>query len=310
MQESVTYIAAPSKKENFWKKHKGLSQWLIALPFIGPTLIGFTVFVIGPIIASFVLSFTSWDLLTPPQWIGLENYRFMVGNTLFWTVIQNTFLYLILYVPAAIVLPLLVAILLNRPLKGISIFRAVYFLPVVTSTVAVALAWMWLYNPQYGVVNFFLKIFGIQGPRWLADPRYAMLGIAIMSIWKVLGYNMVIYLAGLQGIPDEYYEVASIDGANAIQKFIHITLPLISPTTFFVLIISIINSFQIFEQTYVMTQGGPANSTLTIALHIYQMAFQFHRMGYASALAYILFLLTLVVSLIQLWLQKKWVFYS
>jgi multiple sugar transport system permease protein len=137
-----------------------------------------------------------------------------------------------------------------------------------------------------------------------------MLGIAIMSIWKVLGYNMVIYLAGLQGIPDEYYEVASIDGANAIQKFIHITLPLISPTTFFVLIISIINSFQIFEQTYVMTQGGPANSTLTIALHIYQMAFQFHRMGYASALAYILFLLTLVVSLIQLWLQKKWVFYS
>lgn len=309
MQESIARINSHSNP-SFLKRHKGIAQFLAAMPFIGPTVIGFTFFVMGPVVASFVLSFTSWDLLTPPKWIGLENYRFMLANSLFWKVIGNTFLYLILYVPLALILPLLIALLLNRPLKGITFFRSIYFLPVVTSTVAVALAWMWLYSPQSGVINYFLKLIGISGPHWLSDTHWAMISLVIMSVWKVVGYNMVIYLAGLQGIPDDYYEVASIDGANTIQKFFYITLPMISPTAFFILIISIINSFQTFEQTYVMTQGGPAYSTLTIALHIYQQAFSFQKMGYASALAYILFFLTLAVSLIQIVLQKKWVFYS
>ena len=309
MEQTATHIYAPPKV-NFLRRHKRLAQFVEALPFIGPTLIGFTFFVLGPVLASLVLSFTSWDLISPPQWIGLENYKFMFTNNLFWRVIKNTFLYLILYVPAALVLPLLAALLLNRRLRGITIFRSIYFLPVITSTVAVALAWMWLYNPEYGVINFFLNLVGIDGPRWLASPRWAMIALVIMSVWKIIGYNMVIYLAGLQGVPDDYYEAASIDGANGLQKFFSITLPMISPTAFFILIISIINSFQVFEQTYVLTQGGPAYSTLTIAFHIYQQAFSFHNMGYASALAYVLFFLTLGVSLIQLWLQKKWVFYS
>ena len=265
---------------------------------------------LGPIVAAFLLSFTSWDLLSPPEWIGFANYKFMFTNKLFWKVIGNTFLYLIMYVPLVLILPLLAAMLLNKPLKGIKLFRSIYFLPVVTSTVAVALAWMWLYNPQYGIINFFLDLFGIEGPRWLSSTRWALVALVIMSVWKMLGYNMVIYLAGLQGISEQYYEAASLDGANAIQKFFHITIPMISPTAFFILIMSIINSFQTFEQTYVMTDGGPAYSTLTIALHIYQQAFSFHKMGYASALAYILFFLTLVVSIFQIWLQKKWVFYS
>jgi multiple sugar transport system permease protein len=298
----------PMKK--FFQRHRSTAQFATALPFIGPTLIGFTFFVLGPVIASLILSFTSWDLLTTPKWVGLQNYQFMFSNKLFWKVILNTFIYVILYVPAALIIPLLAALLLNRRLKGITIFRSIYFLPAVTSTVAVALAWMWLYNPQYGVINYLLNLIGIEGPRWLASPRWAMPALAIMGVWKIIGYNMVIYLAALQGVPEDYYEAAGIDGANGISKFFNITLPLISPTAFFILIISIINSFQVFEQTYVMTQGGPAYSTMAIAFHIYQQAFSFHKMGYASALAYVLFFLTLVVSLIQLRLQKKWVFYS
>jgi len=199
---------------------------------------------------------------------------------------------------------------MNRSLRGISFYRSVYFLPVVTSTVAVAMVWTWLYNPEFGPINYFLGLIGIEGPPWIASTTWAMPALVIMSVWKVLGYNMVIYLAGLQGIPEEYYEAAAIDGASSWQRFRYLTIPLISSTTFFVLIVSIISSFQVFEQTYILTRGGPAYATLTLAFHIYQQAFQFQKMGYASALAYVLFTLTLLATLIQFVFQRKWVFYS
>jgi multiple sugar transport system permease protein len=293
------------------KRYPGLYQWLEALPYLLPTMIGFFVFIIGPVIASFVLGFTRWDLLTPPRWVGLQNYeRMFFDMPLFWTILQNTFYYTLLFVPASVVLPLLVAIIMNQQLRGITFYRSVYFLPVVTSTVAVALVWQWLYNPQFGPINYVLSLFGIRGPEWISSPQWAMPALVIMSVWQVLGYNMVIYLAGLQGIPEEYYEAAAIDGATAWHQFRYMTVPLVSPTTFFVLTISIIGSFQVFEQTYILTQGGPGYATLTISYYIYQQAFQWFHMGFGSALSYVLFVIILIVTLIQFRIQRLWVFYG
>jgi len=300
-----------SNKPTLRKRYAGLFQWLEALPYLLPTIIGFFVFILGPVIASFLLGFTEWDLLTPPKWIGLENYRVMLFDTpLFWTTLRNALYYTVLYVPGAVILPLFVAVLMNQQLRGVTIYRSIYFLPVVTSTVAVALVWQWLYNPEFGPINYALKLVGIKGPAWIASPQWAMPALVVMSVWQVVGYNMVIYLAGLQSIPEEYYEAAQIDGATRWRQFFHITVPLISPTIFFILIISIIGSLQVFEQTYILTQGGPAYATLTIAFYIYQQAFQFFHMGFGAALSYVLFVIILLLTLIQFWVQRRWVFYN
>ena len=302
-------VAQPSRRS--WRaRHPGLLQWLEALPYLLPTLIGFFVFILGPVVVSFLLGFTEWDLLTPPQWIGLGNYRAMLFETpLFWTTLRNALYYTLLFVPGAVILPLFVAVLMNQQLRGVTFYRSIYFLPVVTSTVAVALVWQWLYNPEFGPINYVLKLVGIKGPAWIASPEWAMPALVVMSIWQVVGYNMVIYLAGLQGIPEEFYEAAAIDGATGWRQFLHITVPLISPTTFFILIVSIIGSLQVFEQTYILTQGGPAYATLTIAYYIYQQAFQFFHMGFGAALSYVLFVIILLITLIQFRVQKRWVFY-
>ncbi len=292
------------------RRHRRLGGWLEALPYLMPLLIGLIVFTIGPIFAALFLSFTDWDLLTPPEWIGLGNYRDLFTRPVFWTILGNTLYYTVLYVPAAVVLPLLVAVMLNRPLRGIILYRGVYFLPVITSTVAIALVWMLLYQPQFGVLNYVLKQFGITGPDWLADERWAMPALVIMSVWKGLGFNMVIYLAGLQGISEQYYEAAMIEGANAWHRLRFITIPLISPTTYFVLIISIISSLQVFEQTYILTKGGPGYATLTLSYYIYQNAFQFQHMGFSAATAYVLFVMIMLVTLVQFLLQRRWVFYQ
>jgi multiple sugar transport system permease protein len=292
------------------KRYPGLFQWLDALPYLLPTLLGFFIFILGPVITSFLIGFTRWDLLTPPRWIGLENYyKMFFDMPLFWTILRNTFYYTLLYVPASVVLPLLVAIVMNQQLRGITFYRSVYFLPVVTSTVAVALVWQWLYNPQFGPINYLLGLVGIRGPEWITTPQWAMPALVLMSVWQGLGYNMVIYLAGLQGIPEEFYEAAAIDGANMWHRFRYITVPLISPTTFFVLIISLIGSLQVFEQTYILTQGGPAYATLTISYYIYQQAFQWFHMGFGAALSYVLFVIILIFTLVQFRLQRLWVFY-
>lgn len=314
--QSTTPVTAPIAKTGaqpltLRKRYPGLFQWLEALPYLLPTLIGFFVFILGPVVASFLLGFTSWDLLTPPKWIGLENYRNMLFEMpLFWQMLRNTFYYTVLFVPASVILPLIVAVVMNQQLRGITFYRSVYFLPVVTSTVAVALVWQWLYNPEFGPLNYLLKLIDIKGPAWLTSPQWAMPALVIMSVWQVIGYNMVIYLAGLQGIPEEFYEAAALDGATRLRQFFHITVPLISPTTFFVLIISVINALQVFEQTYILTQGGPAYATLTIAYYIYQQAFQWFHMGFGAALAYVLFVIILIVTLIQFRVQKRWVFYN
>ena len=233
------------------KRYAGLAQWLAALPYLLPTIIGFFVFVLGPVVASFLLSFTQWDVLTPPQWIGLGNYAKMFFDMpLFWKTLSNTFYYTMLYVPAGVILPLLVAVVMNQQLRGITFYRSVYFLPVVTSTVAVALVWQWLYNPEFGPINFLLGLVGIKGPGWTTSPQWAMPAIVVMSVWQGLGYNMVIYLAGLQGINPELYEVAAIDGANLRQVFWHITLPLMRPIILFTLVLSTVGAMTIFDEPY------------------------------------------------------------
>jgi multiple sugar transport system permease protein len=277
--------------------------------FLLPNLLGFLVFILWPLIASFGLSFTSWDLLTPIKWIGLENYKTLISDQVFWKVLWNTIYFTVGTVPVGIILSLFLAIALNQKIKGIKIFRALYFLPVISSLVAVAVVWQWLYNPPFGLLNYLLSLVGIDGPNWLSSTTWAMPAVIITSIWRGLGFNMLLFLAGLQGIPETYYEAAKIDGANWWVLFKNIMIPLLSPTTFFVVVMSIINSFQVFDQIYVMTGGGPARSTSVLVHYLYQNAFQYFKMGYASAIGYVLFFLVFTVTLIQLMRSKNWVVY-
>lgn len=289
------------------RKRSERSAYLFLLPII----IGIVIVTGCAIVASFALGFTRWDLLTPPQYIGIANYTEALRSELFRTVLTNTSLYVLFAAPLSVASSLLLALLVNQRLRGITIFRTVYFFPVVTSMVAVAVVWSWLYNPEFGLINFVLReAFGIDGPRWLQSTSWAMPAIALMSVWKGIGYNMLIFLAGLQAVPVTLHEAAMIDGAGPVRRFFRITMPMLSPTTFFVVVITLIGSFQVFEQTYTMTQGGPANATLTLSYYIFQNAFQYFRMGYATAMAYILFALTLVVTIAQFRLQKRWVFYG
>ena len=285
------------------------SDYFWAALFLLPNLLGFLVFIFWPLIASFGLSFTSWDLLTPIKWVGLENYKTLISDQVFWKVLWNTIYFTVGNVPVGIILSLFLAIALNQKIKGITIFRAVYFLPVISSTVAVAIVWQWLYNPQFGLLNYLLSLVGIDGPNWLSSTTWAMPAVIITSIWRGLGFNMLLFLAGLQGIPETYYEAAKIDGANWWVLFKNITIPLLSPTTFFVVVISIINSFQVFDQIYIMTAGGPARSTSVLVHYLYQNAFQYFKMGYASAIGYVLFFLVFTVILIQLKRSKNWLVY-
>lgn len=279
--------------------------------YVAPAMLGIVVLVGGAVAASFGLSFTSWDLVSTPKYVGFDNYVELATSSLFWKVFENTLLYVVISVPVAVCASLVLAVLVNSRLPGIQVFRTAFFTPVVVSIVAAAVIWSWLYNPEFGVINWVLRVmFGIDGPRWLLDTGWALPSIAIMSTWKVLGYNMVILLAGLQSVPTHLSEAAMLDGAGRWRTFWSVTLPMISPVLFFVVVISTIGAFQIFEQTYVLTQGGPANSTLTLSYYVYQNAFQFLRMGYATTLALVLFALTLVVSIVQFRVQSRWVHYG
>ena len=279
--------------------------------YLAPTLAGMLLLSAGAIVGAFLVGFTQWDLVAPPAWTGLANYRAMLASALFWEVFGNTFYFVALAVPFAVGGALLLALLVNQQLRGMAFFRTVYFMPVVASMVAVALVWSWIYNPEYGLLNSVLsRWFGVRGPEWLADPRWAMPALVIVTVWKGLGYNMLLFLAGLQNVPKELYEAALADGARSWSCFRHVTLPILSPTTFFVVVISIINAFQVFEQTFILTRGGPGNATRTLSYFIYENAFQFFRMGYASAMAVVLFLLLFGITLLQLRLQKRWVFYG
>lgn len=268
--------------------------------FLLPNVLGFLVFTLGPVMAALLISLTKWDAITSPQFIGLANYiRLLTRDTTFRKVLWNTVYFTGVSVPLGTVLALTLALLLNQKLRGVLVYRTVYFLPVISSMVGVALVWQWLYNVEYGLINQFLFTLGITGPKWLASTRWAMPAVIIMSVWKGLGYNMVIFLAGLQDVPEFLYEAAELDGANGWQKLRNVTLPMLQPTTFFVIVMSIIGSFQVFDQVFVMTSGGPARATSVIVHYLYQNAFQYFEMGYASAMAYVLFAIIFVVTLIQ-----------
>ncbi|TAK22818.1 MAG: sugar ABC transporter permease [Chloroflexota bacterium] len=284
---------------------------LAALVFLLPNILGFMGFTALPVLAAFVLSFLDWDFLLGATFVGLDNYtQLLTRDTTFRRVVANTAVYVLGNVPINIILALVLALALNCRLRGTLFFRTVFFLPVVSTMVAVAIVWRWMYNTEFGVINYFLTLGGASKIPWLTSTEWPMLAIIVMSVWKGFGYSMVIFLAGLQGIPQQLYEAAAIDGANGWLKFWHITLPMLSPTTFFVVVITIIHSFQVFEQALVMTEGGPADATNTIVLYIYQTGFQFFRMGYAAAIAWILFAIIFAFTLLQARLQRDWVHYE
>jgi multiple sugar transport system permease protein len=284
---------------------RGWRRQLVLAIFLGPSLIGTLIFAIGPIVAAFGLSFTSWDLITPAEFVGFENFRRMFRDAEFWATLRHTVTFLIGYVPLVLLTGLAVAVLMNRQLPARSIFRAMYFLPVVTSWVAVALVWKWLFNPAFGLVNTLLGFIGISGPAWLFDPNWAMPAVILTSVWKDTGFVMIILLAALQGIPREFEEAASIDGATAYQRLLHVKLPLLSPAIFFALSISLINSFQVFDQVYVMTQGGPAGATTVLVERIVANAFAYSRMGYASSMSLVLFVLIFATTFL-FYRMRRW----
>ncbi|MEW6232060.1 MAG: sugar ABC transporter permease [Chloroflexota bacterium] len=278
--------------------------------FLLPSLIGLTIFTLIPILSSLALTLFEWDLLTPPRFVGLGNFQRLIQDQNFWAALAHTLSFIAGYIPLVMVIALGVAVILNQKLKGVILFRTAFFIPVVSAWVAVALLWKWIFNPKFGIFNYLLGLVGIQGPTWLFDPQWAMPAIIITSVWKDIGFVMVMFLAGLQGIPTEYYEAAAIDGAGNWQRFRHITLPLLSPITFFALIISLINSFQVFDQVWIMTGGGPAGATSVLVEQIVKNAFSYSRMGYAAALSWILFLLVFSATALQMRLQKHWVTYD
>lgn len=281
------------------------SDWIWGYLFIAINFLGFAIFSLGPIIASLVLSFMGWRLLQPPHFTGLTNLNQLFGDDLFFQTLLNTAYFVVGYVPLVTVLAFLVAVLLNRPLRGIGLLRGIYFLPSITLLVSVAMVWHWLLDPQAGMLDFVLRAIGLPGPQWLADAHWAMPTIIVVAVWQDVGYFAVVYLAGLQSVPSSLYEAAEIDGANAWQKLTAITVPLMVPTTFFVLVTSLISGWQVFALPFLMTQGGPANSTYTLLLYIYNQAFTSLHMGYASLMAWVLFLIIFIVTMIQWRFAKR-----
>lgn len=287
---------------------------LIAYLLISPWLIGFLAFIVGPMIASFLLSFFETNLFSW-EWVGLKNYTILFTTdstrSLFWVSLYNTVYYVLLSIPLTMVVGFFTALLLNQPIRGRSLYRVIYYLPSIIPGIAASIVWLYLFQPEFGVVNWLLGQVGIEKIRWLQDTRTAKLVFVFMSIWGA-GGNMLIFLAGLQGIPTELYEAAKIDGAGAWRQLRNITLPMMSPTLFFVLVTNIIMSFQVFTNVYVMTGGGggPANSTMMYVLHLYLVAFRQYRLGYASALAWVLFLILLVFTALIFRSSSLWVYYE
>ena len=279
--------------------------------FLTPALTAIFVFFFIPVIAAFVISFTDFDIYAlnsygNSRFIGLKNYINLFNDPLFWTSLKNTFYFVLVAGPLSIAVSLSAAILLSSKLIKLKpLFRLTYFIPVVTTLVAVAIVWRFIYHPKFGLLNYFLSFFGINEIDWLGDPFWAMPAIIIMAVWKNFGYNMIIFIAGLQNIPEDLYEAAMIEGANGWQRFKSITLPMLAPTTLFVSIITMIGFFQLFAEPYVMTQGGPLNSTLSIVQYMYQEGFRWWNMGYSTAIAFVLFIIIFIGTLIQFKLKKR-----
>jgi len=285
-------------------RYDGFWAFLLA----GPTLLGILIFNLLPIAGSFWLSLTKWNLLSAPRFVGLKNYQDLFSDSLFYQVMGQTVAFVGLVVALELIGGVLVAMALNSKLKGSQWLRTAYFLPFITSMVAVAIVWGWVFDPANGALNAILALFGAAPIAWLSDPVIALPALAVLTAWKGLGYAMMLVFAGLQAIPAQYDEAASIDGANAVQRFFKVTLPLLSPTIFLVAVLSTINAFQAFDAVYLLTAGGPANKTTTIVYWLYQNAFVHYNLGKASAIAYVLFAVLFALTLIQWAVRKKWVY--
>ena len=310
-QSGVVAAPAGERREGF-----GPISWIFTRPkicgpiFIAPWFLGFLVFTAGPFVVSIVLSFLKWSLLGSPKWVGFANYvKLFTNDVRFTMALQNTVTYVLVSVPLKQIIALAIAMLLDQDLRGIYIYRSVFYLPAVTSGVATAILWLQIFGYRMGILNAVLAKVGIQAIPWLMSIQWALPTLMFISLWNV-GSIFIIYLAGLQGVPVHFYEAAEVDGATAWQKFWKITVPLITPSIFFNVVMGFIGSFQVFTQAYVMTGGGPADRTLFYVLYLWFKGFQDFRMGYASALAWILFLIIMSLTLFQMWLARRWVYYE
>lgn len=291
-------VAAPMPARR-WGRGFMFDRQLAGYLFILPSLLFLAIFVIYPILSAFWLSLHRYNLIQAPVWDGINRYALLYEDVRFFKAMGNTFMFAVMTVPVGTVVSLFLAVMINQPLRAIYFFRTAYYMPVVTSFVAVSFIWLWIYEPQFGLLNQILETLGLPTFAWLRDPSTALLSIAILSIWKNAGYNMIIFLAGLQGIPKYLYEAAEIDGANGMQQFRHITVPMLAPTTFFVFVVYFIGALQMFAQAWILTQGGPLDSTLTVVYLIYQNGFEFLKMGSASAMSVILFIMIALVTLVN-----------
>ena len=298
---SVRPVSAGKGKKR--KKLGNDTPW--ALLMLAPNIIGFFMFMVFPILATFFFSFTEYDLILPPEFIGFKNYIKLFTDPIIAITLRNTFVFTLISVPIGMAISLGLAILLDQKVAFKRFYRGAYFIPCITSMVAVAIVWQWLYNPQFGLINYVLGFLGIKGIRWLSATDTSLLSIAIVHIWKNIGYNMMLFLAGLQGISNTYFEASELDGAGKWKQFIHITFPMLSPTTFFIFVISIINSFQIFDTVKLMTDGGPGRSSSVLVHYLYQNAFQYFSMGYACAVAYLLFFVVLLLTMVNMRFEKS-----
>ena len=308
----VTRGIATAKFVSKPKKGKLLRREAIdGFIFIAPWMLGFILWVAGPMVFSFALIFMNWSILSPPSFAGLENFRRLIHDRLFYIALKNTAYYTLIAVPLQLVTNLIVALGLNLKLRGINIFRTVYYMPTIIPQVANVMLWMWIFNPEFGLANALLAKFGLPKVAWFWDPRWAKNAMILMTLWG-FGTGMIVFLAALQGVPQELYEAGQLDGANSLQLLWHVTLPMISPVIFFNLCTSIIGSFQIFTTAYIVSdgKGGPANSTLFLVLYLFRNGFEFFRMGYASTIAWVLFTIVLIITLIQFKLARRWVYYE
>jgi len=279
------------------------------LLFISPWLIGFALFTLYPIVAALYYSFCEYDSISAPKWVFLNNYKTLLfKDSYFWTSLYNTIYYAVFSVSGGIVIAFAIALFLNLKVKGMAIYRTIFYIPSIVPIVASCILWLWILDPQFGLVNGLLRRVGINGPGWLSDPRWSKPAIIIMSWWGV-GGTVVIYLAGLQDIPQQLYEAAKLDGANWWNQTVHITFPMMSPVVFFTLVMNTIGALQVFTQVYIMTEGGPMNSTMVYAYYLYRNAFQYFKMGYASSMAWLLFVLIFIVTYFLFRSSKKWVYY-
>ena len=296
------------------KRWKTLMQ---AAPFMLPSIVGMIVFSFLPIVISIVVSLTDWNGLDKlnaqtlgERLCGLENYGAILRSVEFWNVLGHTVYYIVLYIPLVLVMSLFIASILNRNMRGIGVFRVLYYIPVLTSWVAASLIWKWVLSPQYGVINQLLGYLGVRGPEWLTDKFWAMPAIVLASVWKDMGFSGLFLLSGLKAIDTGYYEAAQMDGAGKVKQFFSITLPLLTPSMFFCVIMALINAFQLFPQVQIMTEGGPNGATQVMVERIYTYGFKYFRMGYAAAYSWLLFVIIFVLTLVQMKLQQRWVYYE